>query len=184
MTDKGKGKVHTFLDTDYTKVNGQNYALISIVSPTSNQKHDKCAIKIKGCFDTMDNAKVWAKKLQQEDDSFDIFVVDMYSWLLIPPELEKINDVNYRDEMLHSIIAGREEEQRKAQSMFQQHQREMKEAGKEEISVSMFEEATPGTSSQRSEATVAPVESEATVAPKEKVRWADITEEETEEETE
>lgn len=177
MAAKGKNKTHTFLDTDYTKVNGQNYALISIVSPTSNQKHDKCAIKIKGCFDTMDNAKIWAKKLQEEDDSFDIFVVDMYSWLLVPPELDKIDDVNYRDEMLHSIIAGRQEENRKAQSVFQQYQRDMKESGKEEVPVSMFEENTPGTSSQRtSETEIEEPKSDDNT--KKKQRWADMVDDE------
>ena len=70
---KGKAPMkNDFLDTDYTKVNGQNYALISIVSPSSNQKYDQIALKIKGCFDTIEHAKSWAAKLQQEDDTFDM----------------------------------------------------------------------------------------------------------------
>ena len=125
-------KDQNFLDTDMTKVNGQNYALISIVSPTTNQKYDKCAVKIKGCFSTMDDARAWAKKLQDEDDSFDIYVVDMYSWLLIPPEMDKIDDVTYRDDMLNSIIRGKKEEEIKAKQVFAQHQKDMMEKKMEE----------------------------------------------------
>ena len=165
MSDsKGKAPIkNDFLDTDYTKVNGQNYALISIVSPSSNQKYDEIAVKIKGCFDTIEHAKSWAAKLQQEDDTFDIFVVDMYSWLLLPPNLEKIEDVHYRDDMLNKIIGGKIEEDRKAQSVFQQYKRDMRDKANEDESKKVenkedmekiFSEETPLTSSQQKEEVV------------------------------
>lgn len=149
----------TFLDTDFTKVSGQNYALISIVEPNeklNSLKENQCALKIKGCFDTIDNAKAWAKKLQEEDNSFNIYVVDMYSWLLIPPDQEKIEDVQYRDEMLNKIIGGRKEEERKANAMFQQYKNEMQEAGKDE----MFSKESPGTSSSTQSKTPDPTPEE------------------------
>ena len=184
-------KSHTFLDTDITKVNGQNYALISIVSPTSNQKHDKCAIKIKGCFNTMEEARVWAKKLQDEDDSFDIYVVDMYSWLLVPPEMEKIEDVTYRDEMLNGIIRGRKEEELKAKQVFAQHQKEMMERDMEK---EMFENASPSTReehvvsvppNEKGKGKMYEIKEEVKEEVKEegkgenKVKWSDMTEDET-----
>ena len=145
----------TFLDTDFTKVSGQNYALISIVEPNeklNSLKENQCALKIKGCFDSIDNAKAWAKKLQEEDNSFNIYLVDMYSWLLIPPDQEKIEDVQYRDEMLNKIIGGRKEEERKANAMFQQYKNEMQEAGKNE----MFTKQNPETSSSQKPKTQEP----------------------------
>jgi hypothetical protein len=53
-----------------------------------------------------DEAANHAKRLQREDSTFDIYVVDMYKWLLIPPDPLKIEDVNYSNEKLQEIMTG------------------------------------------------------------------------------
>ena len=73
------------LTQDYTTVPGQLYACISIVGPTSPQKTDQHGVKIRGAFATRDEASNHAKRLQKEDPVFDIYVVEMGKWLLIPP---------------------------------------------------------------------------------------------------
>ena len=70
-----------FLKPDETQIPGQRYALISVVSPTSSQKNDMCGIKIKGVFETIEEAQLYAKKITQLDPLFDIFLVEMYKWL-------------------------------------------------------------------------------------------------------
>ena len=71
------------LEQDYTTVPGQLFACLSIVGPECPQKNDKFGIKIRGAFNTRDEAASHAKRLQREDSTFDIYVVDMYKWLLI-----------------------------------------------------------------------------------------------------
>ena len=74
------------LDVDYITVPGQLYAVISLVGPNgTNQRNDKFGLKIRGCFASMEEAHSHVKRLQQVDKTMDIFVADMYKWLLIPP---------------------------------------------------------------------------------------------------
>jgi|TARA_R110000803_G_scaffold210648_1_gene283033 hypothetical protein len=108
------------LETDYTTVPGQVFACLSIIGPEAPQKNDKFGIKIRGAFSTRDEAANHAKRLQKEDPTFDIYVVDMYKWLLIPPDPNKIEDVHYTNEKLEEIMSGYKENQSQAARMFQE----------------------------------------------------------------
>ena len=113
------------LEQDYTTVPGQIFACLSIVGPEAPQKHDKFGIKIRGCFASREDAAKHAKRLQKEDATFDIYVVDMYKWLLIPPDVTKIEDVHYANEKLEDLMAGYKENQAQAAKMFEERKRDM-----------------------------------------------------------
>lgn len=115
------------LEQDYTTVPGQLYACMSVVGPECPQKNDQFGIKIRGCFATRDEAANHAKRLQKEDATFDIYVVDMYKWLLIPPDPSKIEDVHYTNEKLEEIMTGYRESQQMAAKMFEERKRDMME---------------------------------------------------------
>lgn len=116
------------LEQDYTTVPGQLYACLSVVGPEAPQKNDKFGIKIRGAFASRDEAANHAKRLQKEDSTFDIYVVDMYKWLLIPPDPLKIEDVHYQNEKLEEIMAGYKENQAEAARMFNERKRDMIES--------------------------------------------------------
>ena len=113
------------LETDYTTVPGQIFACLSIIGPEAPQRNDKFGIKIRGAFSTRDEAANHAKRLQKEDPTFDIYVVDMYKWLLIPPDPTKIEDVHYTNEKLEEIMSGYKENQAQAARMFQERKSAM-----------------------------------------------------------
>lgn len=113
------------LETDYTTVPGQIYACLSVIGPEAPQKNDKFGIKIRGAFATRDEAANHAKRLQREDPTFDIYVVDMYKWLLIPPDSTKIEDVHYTNEKLEEIMTGYKENQSQATRMFNERKEAM-----------------------------------------------------------
>jgi hypothetical protein len=113
------------LTQDYTTVPGQLFACISIVGPDCPQKNDKFGLKIRGTFNTRDEAASHAKRLQNEDATFDIYVVDMYKWLLIPPDRDHIEDVHYNDEKLEEIMSKYRENQAMASRMFEERKRDM-----------------------------------------------------------
>jgi hypothetical protein len=113
------------LEQDYTTVPGQIFACISIVGPECPQKTDKFGIKLRGAFATRDEAANHAKRLQKEDPTFDIYVVDMYKWLLIPPDSSKIEDVHYTNDKLEEIMVGYRENQAQAARMFQERKQGM-----------------------------------------------------------
>ena len=116
------------LEQDYTTVPGQLFACLSVVGPEAPQKNDKFGIKIRGAFSSRDEAAAHAKRLQKEDSTFDIYVVDMYKWLLIPPDPLKIEDVHYQNEKLEEIMSGYKDNQAEAARMFNERKRDMAEA--------------------------------------------------------
>jgi len=116
------------LEQDYTTVPGQLYACLSVVGPEAPQKNDKFGIKIRGAFNSRDEAASHAKRLQKEDATFDIYVVDMYKWLLIPPDPTKIEDVHYTNEKLEELMSGYRENQAQAAQMFAERKRDMVES--------------------------------------------------------
>ena len=113
------------LEQDYTTVPGQLFACLSVVGPECPQKNDKFGIKIRGAFSTRDEAANHAKRLQREDSTFDIYVVDMYKWLLIPPDRDAIDDVHYQNEKLEEIMQGYRENQIQAAKMFEERKKDM-----------------------------------------------------------
>jgi len=117
------------LEQDYTTVPGQLYACLSVVGPECPQKNDKFGIKIRGAFNSREEAASHAKRLQKEDATFDIYVVDMYKWLLIPPDPMAIEDVHYTNEKLEALMSGYKENQQMAAKMFEERKRDMMESG-------------------------------------------------------
>ena len=113
------------LEQDFTTVPGQLYALISLVGPDCAQRGDKFGLKIRGVFNSREEASSHAKRLQREDATFDIYLVDMYKWLLIPPDRDQIEDVHYQNEKLEEIMTKYKENQRNAAAMFEKRKRDM-----------------------------------------------------------
>ena len=112
------------VEKDSMTVPGQKYALISIVSPQSTQKTDNLCLKIKGVFDRLEDAQKHAEMLQKMDSIFDIYVVEMYSWLLLPPDPELLEQVHV-DTKLNEIISGHRESQLKSKMYFEERKQEL-----------------------------------------------------------
>lgn len=113
------------LEQDYTSIPGQLFALISLVGPDCPQKNEKFGLKIRGCFASREDAAAYAKRLQKEDATFDIYVVDMYKWLLIPPDRDHIDDVHYAEEKLEEIMGKYKENQIQAKMLFEKRKKDM-----------------------------------------------------------
>ena len=111
-------------EPDYSTVPGQVYACLSYVGPDAPQKCDHFGIKIRGCFPDKDSAAAHAKRLQREDATFNIYIVDMYQWLHIPPPND-IDDVHYSDEKLEELMSAHRENQALAAKMFRERKQDM-----------------------------------------------------------
>jgi hypothetical protein len=111
------------LEQDFITVPGQAFACLSIVGPSCPQKTDKFGIKIRGCFSTKDEAEKHAGRLQKEDPTFDIYVVDMFKWLLIPPDNTDIENVHYPNDKLQEIMDKHIQSERLASAMFNERKR-------------------------------------------------------------
>lgn len=109
------------LEEDIVTVPGQAYALVSFVSPDSSQKSEKCGIKIRGCFASRDEAAAHVKKIQRFDPKFDVYLVDMYKWLVTPPpKPSELGEVEYQEEFLQKLVSGYHENQSLAKQHFEE----------------------------------------------------------------
>ena len=82
--------------SDKARIPGLNYVLLSCASygeSAINREHS-CAAKIRGAFNTKEEAEEHAAVLQDEDKHFDIYVASMYEWLVIPPRTDLCEDVH------------------------------------------------------------------------------------------
>jgi len=122
---KATDNIEANLSTDPIKVPGQNWACVSFVSPSSNQKCKAIGMKIRGCFDTRDEAIDHVKRLIKLDPDFDIFICDMYNWCLVPPDPEMISDQNYQDQTLNTLVSEYRKNQIFAKEHFEERKREM-----------------------------------------------------------
>lgn len=113
------------LEQDYLTVPGQLFACVSFVGPELPQKNEQLGMKIRGCFSTREEAASHAKRLQKEDALVDIYVVDMYKWLLIPPQRDQIDDVHYQNDKLEEIMQNYKKNQSAAAAMFEKRKRDM-----------------------------------------------------------
>jgi hypothetical protein len=122
------------LTKDKLTVPGVSWACLSFVGnldggwvrPAEGAKHNEFMIKIRGAFGTKGEAEEHAKELQGMDNSVDIYVVNMYEWLLLPPPpVSEMDNVKYTDERLQAIMDGYKENQKHAAQMFEKRKEDM-----------------------------------------------------------
>ena len=121
------------LATDPIKVPGQNWACVSFVSPTANQKCQSMGMKIRGIFDQHSEAVEHVKRLIRLDPTFDIYICSMYEWCLVPPDPEHIADQTYQDESLNTLISEYRKNQIFAKEHFEERKRELMEQAADEV---------------------------------------------------
>lgn len=112
------------LEQDMISVPGQMYALLSVVGPKANQKSEQVGVKIRGVFPNREEAGSHAKRLHKLDPDFDIYVVDMYKWLLVPPDNTKIDDVHYGEQQLDDMIKQHRKTQEEAKAFMEERRRQ------------------------------------------------------------
>lgn len=95
-----------------------------------NEKFDKMndfqtsvrGLKIRGVYDTRREAEIRAKVLQRQDQSFDVFVGQMGYWLPWHPETNKIEDQEYLNNELNTLVKEYKKNEEK-KDMFYQEQK-------------------------------------------------------------
>lgn len=121
------------LDEDLFLPGGQNFALVSFVGPGLRQKNEKFGMKIRGAFNTREEADAHIRKIRRFDTFTDVFLVDIGRWVLIPPPENPLDlegaDVNYDQEFLHKLINGHREQQQLAKEHFEERKRAVMKDG-------------------------------------------------------
>jgi len=82
------------------------------------------ALKIRGVYETYKEAEVRAKSLQRRDHSFHVFVGTVGAWLPWDPEADKVQNEEYLNEELNSLIKEYKKNQVHKDMLYQQEKEE------------------------------------------------------------
>lgn len=102
------------------RVPNQEFMVVSFVGPKSNQHTEQCGMKSWGVFPTQEAASRYAKYINnaEENKDFDVYVLEMYCWCLIPPDPEACQNQEYHDEKLNKLIKTYKAQQLKSKEVF------------------------------------------------------------------
>lgn len=91
---------------DKTRIQGLNFIVFSCAAQGMAQvtSTEQCAVKIRGAFNTAEEANMHAQKLQEEDPFFDIYVASMYEWFVVPPKTDMCEEVHLPNKTLEDIM--------------------------------------------------------------------------------
>lgn len=124
-TVMGGKSSHIIPKGDIRRVPKQNFLVLSYATPdgtTIVRSPRGMVMKFSGCFDTQPEAEKHAEAIRNEDPRFNVFVVDLYKWGIVPlpKDEEPFVSRKYADEMLSRIVGG-------LQTSMEQGKKEMEE---------------------------------------------------------
>ena len=115
-----------YLTEDTILPEGQKYVCISFLTDKEN-KTTLSGVKVRGTFSTYESACEHAKKLQNIDPYFNVFVGESGKWLPFDPnpESENFKDSEYANEQLNKMMKSYMESQEKAKLFHEQRKNEL-----------------------------------------------------------
>lgn len=104
------------------KIPYQNYYCVSFLTPESvDYKYNIRGFKLRGVFNTDDEAKNRCKTLYDYDNEHNIYVADVGHWVNWFDNPDKAQDFEYANENLNSIMKAQKENQEKVQTFYEEN---------------------------------------------------------------
>lgn len=119
-----KGKTIDYLFED-PEITNQKYALVSIVGPHMPQKCDVWGLKIRGTADSLESAKALCKRLLRIDNHYDIYTVDVGKFFPLAIDPLKVQNVEYQNDQLNSLIQSYLENRENANDLWNQRKSDL-----------------------------------------------------------
>lgn len=111
--------------------------LTELYDKQTDYKTSMRALKVRGVYETYKEAEVRAKSLQRRDQSFHVFVGTVGAWLPWDPEADKVQNEEYLNEELNSLIKEYKKNQVHKDMLYQQ---EKEERQKEQLKAKIAKE--------------------------------------------
>lgn len=106
------------------KINGQNYFCVSFLSPEGVKNTSLRAIKIRGVYNTYEEAKKRSEELGKDDQYFDIYVGEIGKWLAWNPDPTTAENVQYAEDDLNNLMHGYHENANRADKINDQRKKD------------------------------------------------------------
>jgi len=106
-------------------INGQNFALVSIVGPNLQQRCNVYGIKIRGVAESMDKARTMSQKLTKIDPDYDIYTVEVGKFFPLDVDPLKLSNVEYQNSQLNNLIKNYLENRENANIEYERRKNDM-----------------------------------------------------------
>lgn len=123
-TDNKKGTAIDYLTED-APIPGQRFVCISFVSPEGIKNCNIRSLKVRGVFDTYEEAKKQAEDLQKKDPNYHIFVGEVGKWLPWDPSPDSAKDQQYYEKQLQDLHKGYLQNREKAKQVEAERKQDM-----------------------------------------------------------
>jgi hypothetical protein len=94
-------------DTDFREP-GQEIACVSFVGPYDSlkAKHDTLQFNLRGSCDTIDETRQRLTDIQKKTKKYDIYTLEMYTWIAVPPNPKFMEDNDAHEVYLNKLISS------------------------------------------------------------------------------
>ena len=107
------------LQEDIIKLPGQNYLVISWCGPSFKAKTDIYGLKILGAFNDIEDARKHCFKVNNEDPTFDVGIIEMYKWCFNYPLMDNSENEDEYDNNLNKHLSEYKKEREISYQMFE-----------------------------------------------------------------
>lgn len=120
-------------------INNQKYVCLSFLKPSNINKENKddalsvCGVKIRGTYETYDEAKKRAEYLQRYDKYHNIYIGEVGKWCPFEDNPEKAKDCEYMNKDLNKLMKTYIEQQDKAKEYHELRKQDMVTKALEEV---------------------------------------------------
>jgi chromosome segregation ATPase len=118
------GKNIDFLFED-PEIQGQRFALVTIVGPLMPQKCDTWGIKLRGVADTIEKARSMSQKLMKIDNNYDIYTVEVGKFFPLAVEPNAVGSIEYQNSSLNQLMKSYLENKELANEHWHERKNEM-----------------------------------------------------------
>jgi chromosome segregation ATPase len=118
------GKNIDFLFED-PEIQGQRFALVTIVGPLMPQKCDTWGIKLRGVADTIEKARTMSQKLMKIDNNYDIYTVEVGKFFPLAVEPNAVGSIEYQNSSLNQLMKSYLENKELANEHWHERKNEM-----------------------------------------------------------
>lgn len=122
----------SFMDDYKTYMDNNEEKLNKDFNVENNFQTSTRGLKIRGCFDTIEEAELRAKMLRECDPYHDVFVGPVGMWMPWDPEAYKTGRVEYMEEELNQLMSEKKKNEVNAKNTFDQRLKETKQNAIEE----------------------------------------------------
>lgn len=122
------------IDPEFDETRDQKYVCLSFLTPTKEDQTTLTGIKVRGVFSDYDEACKHAKRLQEVDPAFNVFVGEVGKWLPFDPDPDskEVKSSEYANEELNDIMKNYVVNQEKAKVYHEKRKNEMARKNMEE----------------------------------------------------